>query len=91
MDAAAALAPERRSVFLERCGAMLRMRRRFTDGDVADVERSWRCAGLCNKLPTVRREFGFLQSWGQAPTNPLAGSPLKQKIRYVARETKLKL
>ena len=37
IDAAAALAPERRSVFLERCGAMLRMRRRFTDGDVADM------------------------------------------------------
>ena len=43
MDAAAALAPERRSVFLERCGAMLRMRRRFTDGDVADVAQLALC------------------------------------------------
>jgi hypothetical protein len=37
MDAAAALAPERRDIFLQRCGAMLRMRGRFSDGDVADV------------------------------------------------------
>ena len=37
MDAAAALAPERRDIFLERCGAMLRMRRRFTDDDVRQV------------------------------------------------------
>jgi hypothetical protein len=37
MDAATALAPERRDIFLERVGAMLRMRRRFTDGDVRQV------------------------------------------------------
>ena len=64
---------------------------RFTDTD--------RCGGrgaigTGRSYPDRRQcgvKFGFLQSWGQALTNPLAGSPLKQKIRYVARETKLKL
>ena len=37
VTAANAVPVERRSVFLERCGAMLRMRRRFTDTDVAEV------------------------------------------------------
>ena len=37
MDAAAALAPDRRDIFLQRVGAMLRMRGRFTDADVSDV------------------------------------------------------
>ena len=61
MDAAAALAPERRSMFLERVGAMLKVRGRFTDADVSDVTRlalcglihtakqcgvMWRCPGL---------------------------------------------
>ena len=39
MDAAGSLAPERRDTFLQRCGAMLRMRGRFTDADVAEVTR----------------------------------------------------
>ena len=39
MDAAAGLKPERRDIFLQRCGAMLRMRGRFTDADVAEVAR----------------------------------------------------
>ena len=37
MTAANAVPVERRSVFLERCGAMLKLRYRFTDADVADV------------------------------------------------------
>ncbi|MGB9271069.1 MAG: hypothetical protein WCB74_17895, partial [Pseudolabrys sp.] len=37
MDAAIALAPERRDIFLQRWGAMLRMRGRLSDSDVADV------------------------------------------------------
>jgi hypothetical protein len=39
MTAANSLPVERRSVFLERVGAMLRMRGRFTDDDVADVAK----------------------------------------------------
>ena len=38
-DAARTLPIERRDIFLQRCGAMLRMRGRFTDDDVADVTR----------------------------------------------------
>ena len=37
MDAARTVPVERRDIFLQRVGAMLRMRGRFTDGDVADV------------------------------------------------------
>jgi hypothetical protein len=37
MDAARAVPVERRDTFLQRCGAMLRMRGRFTDADVSDV------------------------------------------------------
>jgi hypothetical protein len=37
MTAAKGLAPERRSVFLERIAAMLKLRHRFTDDDVAEV------------------------------------------------------
>jgi hypothetical protein len=37
MDAARTLPIERRDTFLQRCGAMLRMRGRFSDGDVTDV------------------------------------------------------
>jgi hypothetical protein len=36
-DTAARVTPDRRSIFLERCGAMLNMRGRFTDADVSDV------------------------------------------------------
>jgi hypothetical protein len=39
MQAARALEPERRSLFLERCGAMLKLRGRFDDSAVADVCR----------------------------------------------------
>jgi hypothetical protein len=37
MDVAASIDPGRRSTFLERCGAMLRMKHRFTDADVAKL------------------------------------------------------
>jgi hypothetical protein len=37
MTAANAVPVERRDIFLQRVGAMLRMRGRFTDADVADV------------------------------------------------------
>jgi hypothetical protein len=37
MDAAQTLPVERRDTFLQRVGAMLRMRHRFTDADVTDV------------------------------------------------------
>jgi hypothetical protein len=37
MTAAASLEPSRRSQFLERCAAMLKLRHRFTDDDVAEV------------------------------------------------------
>ena len=37
MDAAKNLPVERRGTFLQRVGAMLRMRGRFTDSDVTDV------------------------------------------------------
>ena len=36
-DMARMVPVERRDIFLQRCGAMLRMRGRFTDADVADV------------------------------------------------------
>ncbi|MGB6913969.1 MAG: hypothetical protein WBE42_14620 [Pseudolabrys sp.] len=39
MDAACTLPVERRDTFLQRVGAMLRMRGRFTDTDVADVAK----------------------------------------------------
>lgn len=39
MTTASRLEPERRDVFLQRVEAMLRMRRRFTDSDVADVAK----------------------------------------------------
>jgi hypothetical protein len=39
MDAAAGIAPDRRDTFLQRVGAMLRYRNRFTDADVAEVAK----------------------------------------------------
>ena len=39
MDAARILPVEKRNVYLRRIGAMLRMRGRFTDADVAEVTR----------------------------------------------------
>ena len=47
--AANAVPVERRSVFLERVGAMLKMRRRFTDADVQDVAR----LALCGLIQTA--------------------------------------
>jgi hypothetical protein len=37
MTAAGRLDPDRRSIFLERCGAMLRMRGRFNDSVVMEI------------------------------------------------------
>lgn len=37
MDIAVRLDPDRRSIFLERCAAMLKFRHRFSDDDVADT------------------------------------------------------
>jgi methyl coenzyme M reductase subunit C len=53
MDAAAIVAPERRAVFLERVGAMLKMRGRFSDADVHDVT----ALALCGLVHTVRPSF----------------------------------
>ena len=38
-DMARMVPVERRYIFLERCGAMLKLRGRFTDTDVADVAK----------------------------------------------------
>jgi hypothetical protein len=43
MAAAGSLEPDRRSVFLERAGAMLRLRGRFSDDDVAEIARLALC------------------------------------------------
>jgi hypothetical protein len=51
MTAASGLAPDRRDIFLQRVGAMLRMRHRFTDGDVADVAKLALC-GLTTRKQT---------------------------------------
>jgi hypothetical protein len=37
MTAATSIAPERRDIFLQRIGAMLKLRHRFNDDDVAEV------------------------------------------------------
>jgi hypothetical protein len=39
MTAAGSLEPERRDIFLQRVGAMLKLRGRFTDTDVAEVAK----------------------------------------------------
>ena len=43
MTAAGAIAPEKRSMFLERVGAMLKVRHRFTDYDVDEVSKLATC------------------------------------------------
>jgi hypothetical protein len=52
MTASNAVPVERRSVFLERVGAMLKMRGRFTDADVHDVARL-ALAGLIQTADSV--------------------------------------
>lgn len=49
MTAARGLALERRSVFLERVAAMLKLRRRFDDADVAEVT----ALALCGLIQTA--------------------------------------
>jgi hypothetical protein len=39
MAAAASVEPDRRGIFLERCAAMLKLKGRFSDADVADVAK----------------------------------------------------
>ena len=53
MTAAAGIDPERRTVFLERCAAMLKLRGRFTDGDVADVARLALCGLVQHSASTA--------------------------------------
>jgi hypothetical protein len=43
MATAAAVLPDRRSLFLERCAAMLTLRGRFDDSDVANVAARAAC------------------------------------------------
>jgi hypothetical protein len=50
--AANAVPVERHGVFLERCGAMLNVRGRFSDDDVADVARLALC-GLVHQTADV--------------------------------------
>ena len=49
MTAATAVPVERRSVFLERVGAMLKVRHRFTDNDVRQVAE----LALCGLIQTA--------------------------------------
>ena len=62
MDAAIALAPERRDIFLQRWGAMLRMRGRLSDSDVADVV-TLAMAGLVQTAASASI-LGMLRSGG---------------------------
>jgi hypothetical protein len=43
MAAAASIGPERRDIFLQRVGAMLKPRHRFADTDVVDVAQLALC------------------------------------------------
>jgi hypothetical protein len=52
MDIAVRLDPDRRSVYLERCAAMLKFRHRFTDEDFQDVARLASC-GLVHQTANV--------------------------------------
>jgi hypothetical protein len=45
MATAAAVLPDRRSLFLERCATMLTLQGRFDDSDVANVAK-WAACGL---------------------------------------------
>ena len=60
MGAGAKLEPERRDIFLRRVGAMLRVRGRFTDTDVADVARL-AMAGLIHT--DAARDGSRLRTW----------------------------
>ena len=56
MTAANAVPVERRSVFLERVGAMLTMRGRFSDADVADVAKLSSCGVINGSRAAPRNE-----------------------------------
>jgi hypothetical protein len=49
MDTAKAIEPSRRDIFLQRVGAMLKLRGRFDDADVEDVAR----LALCGLVQTA--------------------------------------
>jgi hypothetical protein len=49
MLAARTIDPERRDIFLQRIGAMLKLRGRFTDADIADVTK----LALCGLIHTA--------------------------------------
>jgi hypothetical protein len=53
MTAAGSLEPERRDIFLQRVGAILRMRGRFTGADVSDIVRLALCGLLQNAATAV--------------------------------------
>jgi hypothetical protein len=52
MTAAGSLEPDRRDIFLQRVGVMLRMRSRFTDADVVEVAQL-AVAGLVRQTTDV--------------------------------------
>jgi hypothetical protein len=58
MTAAGSLEPDRRDIFLQRVGVMLRMRSRFTDADVVEVAqlagRACPADHRCSVLPRLR-------------------------------------
>jgi hypothetical protein len=72
--AANAVPVERRSVFLERCGAMLKVRGRFTDADVHDVTALALC-GLVRTgtASTLRSSIGPTKA-GDHPSKCPCGS-----------------
>ena len=74
MDAAATIAPERRDIFLERVGAMLKVRGRFTDADVHDVTALALC-GLVRTgtASTLRSSIGPTKA-GDHPSKCPCGS-----------------
>jgi hypothetical protein len=51
--AAGTVEPGRRDVFLERVGAMLKLRGRFTDGDVAEVVQLALCGLVQQRQPAA--------------------------------------
>ena len=84
MTAANAVPVERRSVFLERVGAMLKVRGRFSDDDVADVAR----AGAV-RVDSHHRECGMMLGlWVEMPglrrlqIGWSAGRPGPGPVRY---------
>jgi hypothetical protein len=53
MVAAGSIDPNRRTIFLERAGAMLKMRGRFSDDDVAEIARLALCGLIHSAADTA--------------------------------------